>query len=260
MSAEQEAELLEERRVALAALSAKHMAEAQAAGFLEAVEVGAVTSGEAVGTGEAAEGSAVATVEAAAAEPADESKAPENDNADDEDDVLATPKRVPTAGGSGHLPAVIKRASKSTTPSKRCSQKCDKCWADNDPEGCWYPTGAQPCYHCDALKRACTFSGRKSHERGKVDPHVQRNFEKAVLVRRAREFVVAQRTLATAGGTTLLSAASLALSTAQESGIAVDMAAPEPATPKGKAKAPLQMIGFPLERLAAYQTIMEWHG
>ncbi|KAG6895280.1 hypothetical protein C0992_002197 [Termitomyces sp. T32_za158] len=102
MLAEREAELLEERRVALAELLAKCMANAQAAGFLEAVEVDA----------------------AAAAEPADESEAPEDDdNADDEDEVLVTPKRVPTAGGSGRLPAVIKRASKSTTPSKRRIQK-----------------------------------------------------------------------------------------------------------------------------------------
>ncbi|KAG6886021.1 hypothetical protein C0992_004728, partial [Termitomyces sp. T32_za158] len=130
MLAEWEAELLEEQRVALVELSAKHMADAQAAGFLEVVEVGAVTGGEAVGMGEAtisgpaAEGSAVPTAEAAAAEPADESEAPEDDDdADDEDEVPVTPKGVPTAGGSGHSPAVIKRASKSTTPSKRCTQK-----------------------------------------------------------------------------------------------------------------------------------------
>ncbi|KAG6875111.1 hypothetical protein C0992_005178, partial [Termitomyces sp. T32_za158] len=95
-----------------------------ALGFLGAAEVGAASGGEAVGTGEAVEGSAVAAVETAAAEPAEESTAPENDeDADDEDKVPATPKRVPTAGGSGHLPAVIKRASKSTTPSKRRTQK-----------------------------------------------------------------------------------------------------------------------------------------
>ncbi|KAG6869797.1 hypothetical protein C0992_001948, partial [Termitomyces sp. T32_za158] len=119
MSAEREAELLEERRVALAALSAKRTAEAQAAGFLEVGEAGAATGGEAVETGKAAAGSAVAT-----AEPAEESKAPESDDgADDEDKVPTTPKRVLTAGGSGRSPAVIKRASKSTTPSKRRTQK-----------------------------------------------------------------------------------------------------------------------------------------
>ncbi|KAG6882439.1 hypothetical protein C0992_011658 [Termitomyces sp. T32_za158] len=117
MSAEREAELLEERRVALAALSAKRTAEAQAAGFLEVGEVGAASSGKAVETGEAAAG-------AVTAEPAEESEAPESDDeADDEDEVPVTPKRVPTAGGSGRSPAVIKRASKSTTPSKRRTQK-----------------------------------------------------------------------------------------------------------------------------------------
>ncbi|KAG6894015.1 hypothetical protein C0992_007837 [Termitomyces sp. T32_za158] len=290
MSAEQEAELLEERRVALAKFLAKHTADAWAAGFLEAVEVGAATSGDAVGTGEAAE-------EAAAAEPVDESEAPEDeDDADDEDKVPVTPKRVPTAGGSGCLPVVIKRASKSTTPSKRrtqkvvpqyepptattftdaqlrnllvphwdevvldnnrcagenvlgvkgkktvslaahddckaCKRSCDKCWADNNPECCWYPTGAQPCHRCDALKRACTISGWKSRERGKVDPHVQRNFEKAVLVRQARAFVIEQRKLSAAGKAISISTSSLTLPTTQALGVVVDVIDLCPPLPK----------------------------
>ncbi|KAG6895131.1 hypothetical protein C0992_003029 [Termitomyces sp. T32_za158] len=226
MLAEQEAELLEEWRVALAELLAKCMANVQAAGFLEVVEVGAITGGEVVGMEEAAaggpaaaEGLAVPMVEVAAAEPADEFEAPEEDDeAEDEDKVPVTPKRVLTAGSSGQLPVVIKRASKSTTPSKQRAQKvvpqyepltattftdaqlhnllvpcqdevvlddnrhvgenvpgikgkktaslvacnncklhkesCNKCWADNDPKLCWYLTGAQPCYRCNALKRA----------------------------------------------------------------------------------------------------------
>ncbi|KAG6881976.1 hypothetical protein C0992_013004, partial [Termitomyces sp. T32_za158] len=115
---------------------------------------------------------------------------------------------------------------------------CDKCWADNDPECCWYPTGAQPCHRCDALKRACTISGRKSRERGKVDPHVQRNFEKAVLVRRARAFVVEQRKLSAAGKATSISVSSLALPTSQSPGYVVDVVDVAPSTPKGKGKAP----------------------
>ncbi|KAG6893090.1 hypothetical protein C0992_011293, partial [Termitomyces sp. T32_za158] len=119
MLAEWEAELLEEQRVALAVFLAKGTADAQVAGFLEAVEVGAASGGNAVETGET-----VAEVEVAAAEPADESEAPEDeDNADNEDEVPVTPKRVPNAGGSSCLPAVIKRASKSTTPFKRRTQK-----------------------------------------------------------------------------------------------------------------------------------------
>ncbi|KAG6896977.1 hypothetical protein C0992_004915 [Termitomyces sp. T32_za158] len=208
MSAEQEAELLAEQRVALADLSAKHIADAWAAGFLEAVEVGAEAGANVVGMGEAAEGSAGPMVEAAATEPVDESRVPEDDdNADNEDKTPSTPK------------------------------KCNKCWADNDPECCWYPTSTQTCYCCNALKRACTFSGRKSCKCGKVDPHVQCNFEKAVLVWHVRAFVVAQQELVTTSGMTSLSTASLALPTSQESGIAIDVAASEPATPKGKAKA-----------------------
>ncbi|KAG6893042.1 hypothetical protein C0992_011477, partial [Termitomyces sp. T32_za158] len=115
---------------------------------------------------------------------------------------------------------------------------CDKCWADNDPECCWYPTSAQPCHRCDSLKRACTISGRKSRERGKVDPHVQRNFEKAVLVRRARAFVLEQRKLSAAGKAILISVSSLALPTTQAPGYVVDVVDVVPSTPKGKGKAP----------------------
>ncbi|KAG6874885.1 hypothetical protein C0992_006087 [Termitomyces sp. T32_za158] len=302
MLAEWEAELLEERQVALVELSAKHMADARAAGFLEEVEVGAASGGNAVETEEAAAGLAVAGVEAAAAEPADESKAPEDeDNADNEDEVPVMPKRVLTTGSSGRSPAVIKRASKSTTPSKCRTQKvvpqyepptattftdaqlhnllvphwdevvldndhragenvpgvkgkktislaarddckackglCDKYWADNDPECCWYSTGAQPCHCCNALKRACTISSWKSHKRGKVDPHVQCNFEKAVLVWRARAFVLEQRKLSAVGKAISISVASLVLPTTQELGVVVDVVDLAPTTPKGKGKA-----------------------
>ncbi|KAG6876072.1 hypothetical protein C0992_001053 [Termitomyces sp. T32_za158] len=273
------------------------MADAWVAGFLVAVEVGAATGGDAVGTGEAAEGLAVPAVEAVAAELVDESEAPEDDDdADNEDEVLVTLKRVPTAGGSGRPPAVIKRASKSTTPSKRRAQKvvpqyepltvttftnaqlcnllvprqdevvldnnqhvgknvprikgkktillaarndckCDKCWADNNPKCCWYPTGAQPCHCCDALKRAYTISGQKSCECGKVNPHVQCNFEKAVLVQQARAFVLEQRKLLAGGKAISIRAASLALPTTQELGVIVDVVNLASTTPKGKAKA-----------------------
>ncbi|KAG6873572.1 hypothetical protein C0992_008564, partial [Termitomyces sp. T32_za158] len=54
---------------------------------------------------------------------------------------------------------------------------CNKCWADNNPEACWFPTAALPCYRCNALKRACTYSSVKSRKCGKVNPIVQRTFE-----------------------------------------------------------------------------------
>ncbi|KAG6885380.1 hypothetical protein C0992_005181, partial [Termitomyces sp. T32_za158] len=60
-------------------------------------------------------------------------------------------------------------------------EACNKCWADNDPEVCWFPTAALPCYQCDALKRACTYSSIKSHGHSKVNPIVQRTFESRQL-------------------------------------------------------------------------------
>ncbi|KAG6879149.1 hypothetical protein C0992_004823 [Termitomyces sp. T32_za158] len=128
----------------------------------------------------------------AAEELADESTAQDNKEADNEDEAPVTPKTVLTIGSSSPSPAVVKRASKSTTPSKWRSQK--------------------------------------------VVPQYKHNFEKAVLVHRTQAFVLAQWSLATAGGTTFISTASLALPTAQELGIAVDVAVLEPTTPKGKAK------------------------
>ncbi|KAG6881318.1 hypothetical protein C0992_001352, partial [Termitomyces sp. T32_za158] len=77
-----------------------------------------------------------------------------------------------------------------------------------------------------------------SRERGKVDPHVQRNFEKAVLVRRARAFVVDQRKLSAAGKAISISVSSLALPTSQSPGYVVDVVDVAPSTPKGKGKAP----------------------
>ncbi|KAG6893991.1 hypothetical protein C0992_007925, partial [Termitomyces sp. T32_za158] len=261
MSAEREVELLAEQRVALTEHSAKRTADARAAEFLDAVEVGAASGGEVVGTGVATEEPAVAEVEAAGAEPAEESEVPETDDADDEEEVPVTPKRVPTAGGSGHSPAVIKRASKSTTPSKRHTQKPPTATTFTDAQLCNLLVPWRDEVVLDGNRRAgenvpgvkgkktVSLTARRDFklQKGSANPHVQRNFEKAVLVRRAREFVIAQRTLATTGGTTSLSAASLALPTAQELGMAVDVAAPEPATPKGKAK----VVSSPHKRLAS---------
>ncbi|KAG6894609.1 hypothetical protein C0992_005404 [Termitomyces sp. T32_za158] len=249
---------------------------------------GAALQGAAAAEPEAAEEPAVPAVEAVAAEElADESAAQDNEEADNEDKAPVTPKKVPTVGGSGPSPAVVKRASKLTTLSKLRLQKvvpqyklptatkftdaqlCNLLvphqdevvldanrWVGENVPGLKgkktvsltaqrdfklqkssYPTGAQPCYRCNALKRTCTFSARKFCKHGKVDPHVQRNFEKAVLVQHTWVFVVAQWKLATTGGMTSLSAASLVLPTTQEPGIAVDMAVSEPTTSKGKAKA-----------------------
>ncbi|KAG6892867.1 hypothetical protein C0992_012136, partial [Termitomyces sp. T32_za158] len=58
-----------------------------------------------------------------------------------------------------------------------------------------------------------------SRERGKVDPIVQRTFERSVRVQQAREFVEAQRTQAWLGGAVSVGESSLALPTSQASGV-----------------------------------------
>ncbi|KAG5348871.1 hypothetical protein C0989_007611 [Termitomyces sp. Mn162] len=56
----------------------------------------------------------------------------------------------------------------------KCTQgACDNCWADNNPEGCWYPTGVQPCYHCDSTKKSCLYSGQASRSTGKGGEDVE---------------------------------------------------------------------------------------
>ncbi|KAG6872965.1 hypothetical protein C0992_009218 [Termitomyces sp. T32_za158] len=218
MSAEREAELLEERRVALAALLAKRTAEAQAAGFLEVGEAGAASGGPPAATTFTNAQLCNLLV-------------PRRDEV-----VLDNNRRV-----GENVPGVKGKKTISLAARDDCKARkgsCDKCWANNNPECCWYPTGAQPCHCCDALKRAYTISGRKSRKRGKVDPHVQCNFEKAVLVRRARAFVLEQRKLSAAGKAISISVSSLALPTAQELGYVVDVVDLVPPTPKGKGKAP----------------------
>ncbi|KAG6863400.1 hypothetical protein C0993_011683 [Termitomyces sp. T159_Od127] len=67
---------------------------------------------------------------------------------------------------------------------------CNKCWADNNSEGCWYPLGAPPCFWCMVMKRLCTLDGAKMYEQGNTpDPTVERTYHQAVLVRRAWEVV-----------------------------------------------------------------------
>ncbi|KAG6879174.1 hypothetical protein C0992_004639 [Termitomyces sp. T32_za158] len=147
MSAEREAELLEEWRVVLAELMARRMANARAAGFLEAKTVGVETGGEAVETGEtvlqgaaaakpeAAEELVVPVVEVVAAEKsADESATQDNKEADNEDEAPVTPKTVLTIGSSSPLPAVVKRASKSTTLSNgACRRWCHNTRYNQEP-------------------------------------------------------------------------------------------------------------------------------
>ncbi|KAG6894504.1 hypothetical protein C0992_005849, partial [Termitomyces sp. T32_za158] len=124
---EEEQALLQEQ----AALMAAKAAEGQAAGFLapkmSVAGAGMETAVEVVETAVIAVGGAEAAMAVevmAAGESVDESEAQDGeDEADNEDEAPITPKRALTIGGSGPSPVVGKRASKSTTPSKRRSQK-----------------------------------------------------------------------------------------------------------------------------------------
>ncbi|KAG6898013.1 hypothetical protein C0992_007009 [Termitomyces sp. T32_za158] len=148
------------------------------------------------GKPELAEELSVPMVEVVVAEEsADESEAQDGkEEADNEDKVPVTPKRVLTVSGSGPLPAVSKRASKLTTPSKRCSQKVV-------PQ--YKSVGTQLALSCvsDAMpsKGLC-------------------NFKKVVLVQQTRKFVLEQWKLREKA---VISVESMVLPTAQELGIVV---------------------------------------
>ncbi|KAG5716133.1 hypothetical protein E4T56_gene10937 [Termitomyces sp. T112] len=100
---------------------------------------------------------------------------------------------------------------------KRTQEACDNCWADNDPEGCWYPTGVQPCYRCDSTRKSCSHSGRSSRSTG--GKFTKRIATKAALVRNARAFVEQQRELAKRGEHIEVKHLSLLLPTLQEGAV-----------------------------------------
>ncbi|KAG6864761.1 hypothetical protein C0993_008552 [Termitomyces sp. T159_Od127] len=61
---------------------------------------------------------------------------------------------------------------------------CDKCWANNNPEGCWYPICTPPCFRCMAMKRLGTLDGAKTHEHGNApNPTVEKTYHQAMLER-----------------------------------------------------------------------------
>ncbi|KAG5716194.1 hypothetical protein E4T56_gene10759 [Termitomyces sp. T112] len=93
---------------------------------------------------------------------------------------------------------------------KRMQGVCDNCWADNDPEGCWYPMGAQPCYHCNSMRKSCLHSRWLLRSTGS-------KFAKkiAALVRNAKAFVEQQRELKRRGEPIKVKPSSLHLPTSQ---------------------------------------------
>ncbi|KNZ71316.1 hypothetical protein J132_00042, partial [Termitomyces sp. J132] len=97
---------------------------------------------------------------------------------------------------------------------KRTQGACDNCWADNDPEGCWYPTGVQPCYRCDSTRKSCSHSGQSSRSTG--SKFAKKIAIKAASVRNARAFVERQRERAMRGEAIEVEHSSLNLPTSQE--------------------------------------------
>ncbi|KAG6875740.1 hypothetical protein C0992_002586 [Termitomyces sp. T32_za158] len=120
---------------------------------------------------------------------------------------------------------------------------CDRCWGENNPEGCWFLAGVLPCLCCDSLKKPCTYDGLKSWERSKANKAVKRTFQKAILVWQACNFVEVQWVVKATGEAPVISDLSLALpmgqggelvSTATEEEV---KAPPSQRKDKGKGKA-----------------------
>ncbi|KAG5349540.1 hypothetical protein C0989_003262 [Termitomyces sp. Mn162] len=97
---------------------------------------------------------------------------------------------------------------------KRMQGVCNNCWADNDPEGCWYPTEVQPCYRCNSMRKSCLHSGRSLRSTG--GKFTKKIVTKVALVRNARAFVEQQQELVRRGESIELKPFSLSLPTSQE--------------------------------------------
>ncbi|KAG6897190.1 hypothetical protein C0993_007679, partial [Termitomyces sp. T159_Od127] len=94
---------------------------------------------------------------------------------------------------------------------------CDKCWANNNPEGCWYPVGTPSCFRCVAMKRSCILDGAKTCKQGDASyTMVEKTYYQAVLVRRAWGIVERAREAKARSKTIAISKRSLALPMRQD--------------------------------------------
>ncbi|KAG5333478.1 hypothetical protein C0989_005762, partial [Termitomyces sp. Mn162] len=100
---------------------------------------------------------------------------------------------------------------------KHIQGACDNCWANNDPEGCWYPMGVQPCYCCDSTRKSCSHSRWLLRSTG--GKFAKRIATKVASVRNARAFVEQQRELARRGEPIEIKHSSLILPTSQEEAV-----------------------------------------
>ncbi|KAG6894491.1 hypothetical protein C0993_011373, partial [Termitomyces sp. T159_Od127] len=111
---------------------------------------------------------------------------------------------------------------------------CDKCWADNNPEGCWYLVGTPLCFQCMAIKRPCTLdSAKMCEQKNTSNSMVERTYHQAVLVRRAQAVVEKAREVEAQSEAISLSKKSLALLMCQYN--------KEKGSSKGKRKASLPL-------------------
>ncbi|KAG5715234.1 hypothetical protein E4T56_gene3015 [Termitomyces sp. T112] len=97
---------------------------------------------------------------------------------------------------------------------KHMQGACNNCWANNDPEGCWYPTGVQPCYCCNSTRKSCSHSRRLLRSTG--GKFAKKIAMKAASVRNVRAFVERQWELVRRGESIELKPSSLSLPTLQE--------------------------------------------
>ncbi|KAG6898751.1 hypothetical protein C0993_004543 [Termitomyces sp. T159_Od127] len=87
---------------------------------------------------------------------------------------------------------------------KEEQRACDKCWVDNDSEGCWYPIGTSPCFRCAAMKRLCNLGWCQDAQM------------RTILVRRVQKVMERAREVEARGEAVAISKRSLALLTHQD--------------------------------------------
>ncbi|KAG6876459.1 hypothetical protein C0993_002947 [Termitomyces sp. T159_Od127] len=123
----------------------------------------------------------------------------------------AIPKAL-VSGTRGPASPVKNLASSTKSASKHRAQGtkvpafkeewgvCNKCWANNNSEECWYLVGVPLCFQCMAQKRLCMLDDTKMREQGDtLDSLVEHNYYRVVLVKRVQA-VVEKAKEANAGG------------------------------------------------------------
>ncbi|KAG5350640.1 hypothetical protein C0989_010000 [Termitomyces sp. Mn162] len=77
--------------------------------------------------------------------------------------VATTPKSKEKGKGKAREEEEEEQFGELVEDSFTNKHLCDNCWAENDPEGCWYPTGAQLSYCCDSTSGSLGLAGVGVH-------------------------------------------------------------------------------------------------